>query len=75
MQVGMDDLVKFGDSSSNGSQDIRAPHFVTNDGDDAGHQIRAKRLIAFCLIYAEQVEAKSVMTKLLTKLYNASVGK
>ena len=35
-QVGMDALVKFGDSSSNASRDIRLPHCVTNDGDDTG---------------------------------------
>ena len=28
--------VKFGDSKSNRSRDIRLPHFVTNDDNDAG---------------------------------------
>ena len=33
-------LVKFGDSRSNRSRDIRLPHFVTNDddNDDAGRR-------------------------------------
>ena len=30
--------VKFGDSRSNRSRNIRLPHFVTNDNDDAGRQ-------------------------------------
>ena len=32
-QFGVNVGVQFGDSSSNGSQDIRLPHFVTNDHD------------------------------------------
>ena len=32
--VGLDALEKFGDSRSNGSRDMRLPHFVTNDDDD-----------------------------------------
>ena len=40
-QVGMDVRVKFSDSSSNGSRDIRLPHFMTND-DHAGHHICQK---------------------------------
>ena len=32
--TGMKSLVKFGDSRSNRSRDIRLPHFVTNDNDD-----------------------------------------
>ena len=37
-------LVKFGYSRSNRSQDIRLPHFVTNnDAAHACHHIRAKR--------------------------------
>ena len=47
-QVGMDVHAKFCDSGSNGSQDIRLPHIVTNDDDD-GHHIRAKHLNPFCL--------------------------
>ena len=38
---GMDVHVKFGDSGSNRSRDIRLPHFVTDDErakDDAGRQ-------------------------------------
>ena len=38
-QVGMNTRVKFGDSRSNRSRDIRLPHFVTNDDDnDAGRR-------------------------------------
>ena len=44
--TGVNVLVKFGDSRSNGSRDIRLPHFVTNDNDhdnddndDAGRRI------------------------------------
>ena len=29
--IGMKDLVKFGDSRSNGSRVIQLPHFVTNE--------------------------------------------
>ena len=32
--AGLKVLVKFGDSRSNSSQDIRLPHFVTNDDND-----------------------------------------
>ena len=44
--------VKFGDSRSNRSRDIRLPHFVTNDSDSGRwtYDNRAKRRIAaFCL--------------------------
>ena len=47
--------VKFGDSRSNRSRDIRLPDIVTNDdddNDDAGRRTydnRAKRRPAFCL--------------------------
>ena len=30
-RFGLDVLVKFGDSNSNGASDIRLPHFMTND--------------------------------------------
>ena len=41
--------VKFGDSKSSRSRDIRLPHFVTNDDDnDAGHHIRAKLVRRCC---------------------------
>ena len=32
-QISMDVPAQFGDSSSNGSRDMRLPHFVTNDND------------------------------------------
>ena len=43
--------VKFGDSKSNRSRDIRVSHFVKND-DDTGvrkSSHKGKRLIVFCL--------------------------
>ena len=43
--------VKFGDSRSYRSRDIRLPHYVTNDNDnDAGYYNRAQRLTAFRLV-------------------------
>ena len=57
-QAGMNARVKFGDSKSNHSRDIRLPHFVTNDDDnddidnddaDGPYGNRAKRRSVFCL--------------------------
>ena len=46
-------LVKFGDSMSNGSRDIRAAHFVMDDDErtiaDAGRDMKQKCHSAFCL--------------------------
>ena len=42
--TGMKAHVKFGDSMSNRSRDIRLPHFVANDNDDVGpYANRAER--------------------------------
>ena len=45
--VGVDVPVKFGDSRSNRSRDIRQPHFVLTTPAYAGHHIRAKRVWRF----------------------------
>ena len=44
-QMGMDIPVKYGDSSSNGSRDIRLPHFVTNNNDDDNNDDAGRRTL------------------------------
>ena len=41
--------VKFGDSRSNCSRDVRLPHFLTNDDDDDEANVRWSSHKAFCL--------------------------
>ena len=49
-QVGMKVPEKLDDSSSNGSRDIRLPHFLTND-DDTGERRSSHNALRGCPLY------------------------